>query len=132
MEISPQQRLQIWKKCRTSELYNEAEVRLDACGAWIVFTDYNNPESPFGWEVDHIYPKAKLAELGIAEEKINDIINLRALNIRNNRSKGVSYPVYTSKIAALNDKQNHEVEKTLVVNQEKQIELSNFYGLDND
>ena len=123
---------QIWNKCQISPLYDKEKVRKDSCGAWILYTEFGNSSSPFGWEIDHICPISKLRKYGIDFEKIDNIINLRALNIKNNRSKGDSYPVYTSTTTAVNDERNHDIEETYVVNQVKQNELSKFFSLDND
>lgn len=57
----------------------------------------------FGWEIDHIYPVFKLKQLGVPECLWNNSLNLRAFHWKNNRSKGYSYPMYTSAVIGYGD-----------------------------
>lgn len=50
----------VWEKGRAVLGYDSKFVRKDACGAWMSFEDYNDRNSPCGWEIDHVYPKSKL------------------------------------------------------------------------
>ena len=88
----------IWKKGRIDPKYNPDFVRKDACGAWMIRDKYNDRSNIYGWEIDHIYPKSKLEEMGVPQELIDNIDNLRPLNWHNNVSKGADYPVYHSKM----------------------------------
>lgn len=90
----------IWEKGRKDPKYNSDFVRKDACGAWIIKGQYNDRNSIYGWEVDHIYPESKLKESGVPQELIDDVANLRPLNWKNNVSKGADYPRYQSKMKA--------------------------------
>ena len=45
-----------WQSAQIVKEYNSTRIRQDACGAWIVYSDFNNRDSLFGWEIDHIYP----------------------------------------------------------------------------
>ena len=130
MEITDELKLDVWNKCRVSDIYDESKVRKDACGAWILFDEYGNINSPFGWEIDHIVPESRLHKFGVKQEYIDNIINLRALNIKNNRKKGDSYPVYSIAICAKDDDQNEEVLKTLVVNEKLQKELREYFKVE--
>lgn len=68
-------------------------VRKDACGAFILYEDFGDRNSAFGWEIDHIYPASKLKEReDVTDEQIDDMRNLRPLNWRNNASKGADCP----------------------------------------
>lgn len=88
----------IWEKGRKDPKYNPDFVRKDACGAWMIRDKYNDRNSIYGWEVDHVYPESKLRELGVPQELIDNIANLRPLNWKNNVSKGADYPHYQSKV----------------------------------
>lgn len=83
----------VWKKGRKIEGKDPDVYRLDAAGA-IIKKDNRRVNTQFGWEIDHIYPKTKLKEAGIPENKWDDLINLRPLQADNNRKKGDDYPDY--------------------------------------
>lgn len=90
----------IWEKGLKDPKYNPDFVRKDACGAWIIRDKYNDRDSIYGWEVDHIYPVSKLKEMAVPQELIDHIANLRPLNWKNNVSKGDDYPHYQAKMKA--------------------------------
>ena len=92
----------IWERGRIIKGYDKDKFRQDACGAWIIWDNYGDRESPFGWEVDHIYPESKLREKGVDNEMIDNIVNLRPLNWRNNDSKGTDYPSYQASMKSEN------------------------------
>ena len=54
--------------------------RRDAKGNVICYPAYGDPNSEFGWDIDHIQP--------LARGGTNDPSNLRALHIKANRLKG--------------------------------------------
>lgn len=118
----------VWAKGVTDPAYQEDHVRKDACGAWIVFEHFGDRNSPFGWEIDHVIPAAKLCALGIPKEKIDYLLNLRPLNWRNNASKGANYPSYIASVKADNDR-NIMKETPMDVNAELQVKLKAFYNL---
>ena len=70
---------QIWSKGKTVSGYDSDLNRKDACDAWMTFSDFGKTESWYGWEVDHIKPKAQGGS--------NDLSNLRPLQWENNREK---------------------------------------------
>lgn len=92
----------IWERGRIIKGYDKDKFRQDACGAWIIWDNYGDRESPFGWKVDHIYPESKLREKGVDNEMIDNIVNLRPLNWRNNDSKGTDYPSYQASMKSEN------------------------------
>lgn len=93
----------VWEKGRAVLGYDSKFVRKDACGAWMSFEDYNDRNSPFGWEIDHVYPKSKLEKLNVPDELINHIDNLRPMNWHNNVSKDDDYPVYQATVKSEDD-----------------------------
>lgn len=72
-------KLRVWSKATKVDGFDPAMFRKDPCGAWIVWNKYGLRDNDYGWEIDHVYPKA----LGGGEE----FDNLRAMNWRNNDSK---------------------------------------------
>ena len=87
---------QVWTLARTVEGFNPDIIRKDACGAWIMKSQYGNRDSIYGWEIDHVYPLS----MGGTDE----MANLRAMQWENNVAKGDDYPVYKSKIQAEGNK----------------------------
>ena len=61
--------------------YDPAEIRKDSMGHWIQF-DQHGRETNYGWEIDHIHPRAKGGR--------TEIDNLQPLWWENNRRKGDS------------------------------------------
>ncbi|MCG3147231.1 MAG: hypothetical protein PCFJNLEI_00669 [Verrucomicrobiae bacterium] len=45
---------QVWKKGAVLPGHDPNKVRKDKCGAWMVFTEHDNRESEFGWEIDRV------------------------------------------------------------------------------
>ena len=116
----------IWEKARVVEGYDSSKYRHDACGAWIAYDHYQNRDNVYGWEVDHIYPMSKLKSVGVGQEDIDDIRNLRPLNWKNNVSKGMDYPSYRA-VCIAEDNRNVVTEKELIVNQTTQEVLKVLY-----
>jgi hypothetical protein len=70
----------VWEKGRPLVGHDPRYVRIDAFGHITHRHEHGNRSSPFGWEVDHIVPKA----LGGSD----DLGNLRPLNCRRNAQLG--------------------------------------------
>lgn len=117
-----------WQSAQVVEGYNPDRIRKDACGAWIAYVDFNNHDSLFGWEIDHIYPVFRLKVLGIPEKKWDHPLNIRALHWQNNLSKGDSYPMYT---AVLSDEgaTNIKCEAIYWVNEVLQYSLRKLFKI---
>ena len=113
----------IWEKGSKDPKYNPDFVRKDACGAWIIKDKYNDRDSIYGWDVDHIYPESKLKELGVPQELIDNIANLRPLNWKNNVSKSDDYPHYQAKMKAdvVNDSEGKAEDFNVECADEKEI-----------
>lgn len=126
-KIGETRKIEIWEKARIIEGYDPDRYRQDACGAWIDFNEYQNRNSNYGWEIDHIFPKSKLLEANVLLDDIDNLDNLRPLNWKNNLSKGNDYPSYRAVCIADGDK-NKEVEKELIVNQEIQKKIKNLFN----
>lgn len=118
----------VWEKAITVNGYDPNKVRKDACGAWIVYSQFGDRSKAFGWEIDHIFPESRLHEKDVSQQLIDNIINLRALHWRNNASKGNDYPSYIASVKAENDR-NKIVEIPLEVNTELQTQLSRLFNL---
>lgn len=118
--------LQIWEKARIVDGYDSSFYRKDACGAWIIWQEYGNRNSPFGWEVDHIYPEAKLRSLCVPESLIDNIVNLRPLNWKNNDSKGADFPCYQATMKS-EDRSNIEGEYQMSINDQVQKDVIELY-----
>lgn len=87
---------------------------------------YGDHDSIFGWDIDHIYPQNELEKLNVPQELINNRINLRPMNWKNNISKSNDYPEYRSVLKS-SDKTNVEDPQYKIVNEKKQQELKEFY-----
>ncbi|OQW57954.1 MAG: hypothetical protein A4S17_04015 [Proteobacteria bacterium HN_bin10] len=76
-------KLQVWSKGVVVPGQDPAVHRKDVCGNWMRY-DQHGKEGEYGWEIDHILPRARGGTTVIA--------NLQPLWWRNNRSKGDTYP----------------------------------------
>ena len=117
-----------WQTACTITGYNASRIRQDACGALIAYDDFNNHESMFGWEIDHIYPVFKLKQLGISEKLWDNPLNIRAFHWKNNRSKGSSYPMYTSAVIGYGDT-NMEQQNVFWVSEPLQDSLRSLFKI---
>ena len=118
---------ELWEKANPVDGYDSTLVRKDPCGAWIQRDKYNDRDSDFGWEVDHVYPQALLKEKGADLDEIDNIANLRAFNWHNNVSKGLDYPVYHIAVKSENDK-NVLADDEFKVNKNRQEDIKRIYG----
>lgn len=109
----------IWQTARIVEGMDARMVRKDPCGAWIVRDKFGMPDNEYGWEIDHIFPRALGGD--------DNPVNLRPMHCANNRSKGDSYPSYI--VAVTSDgKENIAVRRVLKVNKAKREVLDALYS----
>lgn len=126
--MNPEDIRRIWNKAVEVSGYNSDMVRKDACGAWIVFSQFGDRNKPYGWEIDHVMPVSLLVEKGIPRESMSVDDNLRPLHWMNNASKGNKYPSYIAVVEAEGDK-NKYVEKAFSVNANLQNRLNKIFGI---
>ncbi len=122
-------KLSVWGKCKTVPGKSEQDYRLDGQGAQIKWSDYGKYTGN-GWQIDHIYPESVLQEMGVDQEKIDDEINLQALNSYNNDTKSDDYPNFDSSKEYDKEKdRNVDVTKHWNVTKTKQEQLKKFFGI---
>lgn len=126
MNVNDELLRKIWAKAPIVDGYDDGLIRQDPCGAWIRFDKYGDRSSAFGWEIDHVYPKATLEKRNVPQEEIDDFQNLRPMNWMNNDSKGVDYPEYHVRVQASGTR-NVECDKIFVVSETCQNTLRSIY-----
>ena len=123
---------EIWRKGREVEGKNPDVYRMDAAGA-IIKKDDRRVESEYGWEVDHVFPRAKLEERGIPETEWDAMVNLRPFHAQNNRRKSDDYPDYTRAVVMNKiTKRNSAHETGKIVNPDVQKAINEYYGFDDE
>ena len=131
MEDKQELKNKVWENASIVNGYSPGIVRQDACGAYMIFSQFENQESPFGWEIDYIYPKDTLLEKGVDEQAIENIINLRALQWENKVSKGNSYPSYTAEVTGRDGKYIKE-QKEFIIGQDIRKKLCDYFKIKDD
>jgi hypothetical protein len=119
----------VWKKGRAIDGKDPDVYRLDAAGA-IIKKDNRRVNTQFGWEIDHIFPKAKLKDAGVSEDKWDDLINLQPLHADNNRAKGDDYPGFTTEKVMNNETfKNITAVKSWKITEAFQEKIKKHYNL---
>ena len=117
----------LWMNAPSVQGKSDAEWRFDPCGALIKKDHYGRRDSDYGWEVDHVVPKAFLVKAGASEGEYDTIENLRAMHWANNDSKGTNYPEYLA-VRTFQDGRNQTIEAFYTVNAELQKLLRGKFG----
>lgn len=120
MYYTEDQKILAWEHARQVAGYNPDKYRQDACGAWIAWDKYGEIDNVYGWQIDHIYPQSKGGN--------DNPLNLRALHVKNNQSKGDDYPSYYASVTSDGNK-NKLVRQVFTVNRDKQQQLRKLYNL---
>lgn len=128
MNITEDLKIRVWCKGTSVKNVDPNQYRQDACGAWIAWDRFGDIHSPYGWQIDHIYPESKLQLRRFSQESIDDLRNLRPLHWRNNASKGADYPTYHAVVKAVGN-HNEDIDDTFEVNSSIQAIIRDMYGI---
>jgi hypothetical protein len=128
MSFSDKIKLAVWEKASSEQNFSSDKYRKDPCGAWMIFDEYGNHDSIYGWDIDHICPRALLEKRNIPPTTIDKIENLRAMQWENNNAKGDDYPIYSSAVSSETNK-NVYIDKSLTVNETIQESLKKIFNL---
>lgn len=124
--IDEEIRKQLWRKMSSAGL-DDSMYRLDSCGALMQWDKYSDRDCDYGWEIDHVVPKAILIKKEVPENEIDDEDNLRPMQWQNNDSKSADYPEYHAVVKYEGGK-NIKQDAVYEVNKELQRILSNKYS----
>ena len=126
MEITNKLKLSVCEKGQIVDGFNPDIYRKDPCGACIACDKYGAQDNIFGWEIDHIFPKSKLEEMGFSISLIDDLRNLRPMQHENNASKSIDYPSYMAVVTSDGNKNIYK-DTPLTVNEETRTILAQLY-----
>lgn len=128
MSISKEKVEKVWSMRKRAEDDEHGYERVDDGITPAKLYHGSRQDSNMAWEVDHIYPEAILEELGVPEDLIDDLLNLRPLHHSNNESKGTLFPSYV-KVVCWDDKQQKNVpcKQSVDIKVEKIKELEDLY-----
>ena len=110
----PKNRELVWKEAEILEDNDPNMWRLDPCGACIHWKEFRK-KSEYGWDVDHILPKAKGGTF--------HIFNLCAMHWKNNQKKAAAFPKFKTAIT-FNGTENVEC----VEERERQVKRNSSSG----
>ena len=85
-----------WNTACAVPNHDPSVERWDPCGAWIRYADFENHNSDYGWDIDHVFPVAKLRYHKVPRMLWNHTLNIRAIHWKNNLLKSNAYPHLTS------------------------------------
>ncbi len=122
-EWTKEEKRAVWEKGEAIPGKDPRRFRKDPCGDIMEWEKYGDDQSAHGWEIDHTYPQAKLEKLGVPDELIHDLRNLRPMQASNNATKSDDYPIYHYKKEVL----GQSVERQYKVNASVMGDLQNLY-----
>ena len=93
--FSPEKIQRIWEKATIVSGYDPSKWRQDFAGAWIKRDLFGTTQN-YGWEVDHMIPRAQGGS--------DDIGNLYPLHWQNNKAKADHAPVFTTVLSSEGNK----------------------------
>lgn len=121
MSFTKEQIQDTWSKAIKCNL-EDPKFRMDALGAIIYEDAYGKTDSPFGWQIDHIFPESTLKKAGVPQFLIDHPNNLVPLHHANNNKKKDNYPVFEAEFVIGN------LDKMRIYNIETQNEMRRLYG----
>lgn len=128
MSFSEQEVEKVWRKRQKAEDDNHGFECIDGRIHAAKLFRSSRKDTNMAWEIDHIFPKEILKELGVPEELINHDLNLRPLHHSNNESKGTLFPNYKKIMCWDEDKQqNVECDISVCIKEKKIKELEELY-----
>lgn len=128
MEWTYEEKRKVWRRGSIIDGQDPSQIRKDCCDAIIKWDCYGKDNSEFGWEIDHVYPKAKLESAGVPKDDWDNLRNLRPMHHANNSSKGDDYPTYKYVVTS-SGRNNVNKEGYRTVNKKQQKEIDNLYWL---
>jgi len=81
--VDERTKLAVWQKGRVIDGHDPRVHRQDVCGNWMQY-DLHGSDETYGWEIDHIVPRARGGK--------TQLPNLQPLWWHNNRRKGDQFP----------------------------------------
>jgi hypothetical protein len=127
MNISEELKQLVWDNATVVPGFDIRIFRKDPCGAWVVWDKYGVSDNMYGWTIDHIIPVSYLRSIGISDDRIDNPINLRIMQYRNNVVKSDNFPSYSAIVTSEKNK-NIIRHQDLRINNQKLHELRTFFG----
>lgn len=128
MLVNEELKKKVWEKGQKVEGYSPDLYRKDACGAWIRWDKYGVLDNIYGWQIDHVYPRARMVQKGISEEDMDKLDNLRPMQHQNNASKGDDYPSYMGVVTSDGNKNIDKLQSVVVNSYTREI-LKKLYSI---
>lgn len=113
-------KLAVWNKAPLAQaITRNPDVRLDSCKALMLWDDYGDRDSNYGWEIDHVVPEKLLQDNGVPQELIDHIDNLRPMHWSNNCKKADDFPQYSANTTHVGNVNRDDVYRDYCVNRDQ-------------